>query len=104
MRHEQEKREQDRRETKRRKEREDYLKNLSRDFPKMWKSVQQLVERGSGLAYKDACSLLVDLAEAYSVHEGRGIFELELKKFMAGHMRRKSLIKRLVNAAIWNEK
>jgi hypothetical protein len=101
---EQEKREQERRETKRRKEREAYLSNLSRDFPKMWKSVQQLVERGSSPAYRDACRLLVDLAEAYSVQESRGIFEQELRGFMAGHLRRKALIKRLVKAGICNEK
>ncbi len=101
---EQEKREQERRETKRRKEREAYLRNLSTDLPKMWKSVQQLVERGSSTAYRDACRLLVDLAEAYSVHESRGIFEQELGGFMAGHLRRKALIKRLVKAGIWNEK
>ena len=104
IRHEQGKREQERRETKRRKEREAYLKNLSRDFPKMWKSVHQYAERGTGLAYKDACRLLVDLAEAYSVHETQGTFEQELRGFMAGHLRRKALIKRLVKAGIWNEK
>jgi len=104
IRHEQEKREQERREIKRRKEHEAYLKNLSRDFPKMWKSVQQLVEMGSGVAYKDACRLLVDLAEAYSVHESRGTFDQELRKFMTGHLRRKALVKRLVEAGIWNEK
>ncbi|MDY6951253.1 MAG: hypothetical protein SWE60_07060, partial [Thermodesulfobacteriota bacterium] len=47
---EQEKRERKRREIKRRKEREAYLKNLSKDFPKTWQAVQQTIERGSGLA------------------------------------------------------
>jgi len=70
----------------------------------MWKSVQQLAETGSGVAYKDACHLLVDLAGAYSVHESRGIFDQELRKFMTGHLRRKTLVKRLVEAGIWNEK
>ena len=101
---EKEKREQKRREIKRRKERETYLKNLSKDFPKAWKSVQQTVERGSGLAYDEACRVLVDLSEAYSVHASRKIFQQELKKFMAGHMRRKALIQRLVKAGIWHDK
>ena len=101
---EKEKREQKRRQIKRRKERETYLKNLSRDFPKAWKSVQQAVERGSGLAYDKACCALVDLSEAYSVHASRKIFQQELRKFMAGHIRRKALIQRLVKAGIWNEK
>ena len=104
IRHEQEKREQEKREIKRRKERETHLKNLAGDFPKMWKSVQQYAERGTSLAYKDACRLLVDLAEAYSVHESRGIFDQELRRFMTAHLRRKALIKRLVKAGIWKEK
>jgi hypothetical protein len=100
---EQKKREQKRREIKRRKERETYLKNLSKNFPKAWKSAQQTVERGSGLAYDEACDVLVDLSEAYSVHASRKIFRQELRKFMAGHMRRKALIQRLVKAGIWHD-
>ena len=101
---EQEKREQERLDAKHRKEREAYLKNLSRDFPKAWRSVQQTVERGSGLAYDEACRALVDLQEAYSVYSSRITFRKELSKFMAGHMRRKALIKRLVKVGIWKEK
>ena len=101
---EQEKREQERREVKRRKEREAYLETLAKDFPKAWKSVQQTVERGSGLAYDEACRALADLSEAYSVHASRKTFQQELRKFMAGHMRRKALIQRLVKAGIWHEK
>lgn len=101
---EKEKHEQKRREIKRRKERETYLKNLSQNSPKAWKSVQQTVERGSGLAYDEACCVLVDLSEAYSVHASRKIFQQELRKFMAGHIRRKALIQRLVKAGIWLDK
>ncbi len=100
---EQKKREQKKREIKRRKERESYLKALSKDFPKAWKSVQQTVERGSGPAYDDACRALVDLSEAYSLHADRKIFQQELRKFMADLMRRKALIQRLVKAGIWDE-
>ena len=104
IRQEQEKREQERREIKQRKEREAYLKALAENFPKAWKSVQQSVERGSGLAYKEACRVLADLSEAYSVHRSPKIFEQELRKFMTDHMRRKALIQRLVKAGIWHEK
>jgi hypothetical protein len=93
-----------RREIKRRKERETYLKNLSKDFSKAWKTVQQTVERGSGLSYDAVCHALVDLSEAYSVHASREAFQQELAKFMAGSMRRKALIQRLVKAGIWNKK
>jgi len=101
-----EKQERDRklREIKRRKERDAYLKNLSKDFPKAWKKVQKTVERGSGPAYDEARHILVDLAEAYSLYAKRKTFEQELRKFMADHMRRKALIQRLVKASIWEEK
>ena len=49
---EKQKRDRKRREVKRRKEREAYLKNLSKDFSRAWKSVQKTVERGSGPAYE----------------------------------------------------
>jgi hypothetical protein len=101
---EKEKREQERREIKRRKEREAYLKALSKNFPKVWQSIQQTVERGSGLAYDEACRTLADLAEAYSVHDSRNAFDQEVRKFMGDHMRRKTLIQRLVKAGIWKEK
>jgi len=104
MRLEQRKRNQKRREFKRRKEREAALRNLSKDFPKAWKSVQQTVERGSGLAYDDACRFLVDIAEAYTVYASQKRFENDLKKFMVYHIRRKALIQRLVKAGIWENK
>ncbi len=101
---EQKKCEQKKREIQHRKARETYLKKLSKDFPKAWKSVQQTVERGSGLAYDEVCSDLVDLSEAYSAHVSRKRFQQELRKFMGSHMRRKALIQRLVKAGIWHEK
>jgi hypothetical protein len=103
IRREKQKREQKQLEIKRRKEREAYLKNLSKDFPKAWKAVQQTVERGSGLAYDEACRVLVDLSEAYSLHADRKTFQQELRKFITDHMRRRALIQRLVKAGIWNE-
>lgn len=97
-------RERERREIERRKEREAYLMSLSNDFSKAWKSVQKTVARGSGLAYDEACRALVDISEAYALQKSKKRFQEEMKKFMAGHMRRKSLIQRLVNARIWEEK
>jgi len=101
---ERQKREERQREIKRREEREAYLKNLSKDFPKAWKSVQRTVERGSGSAYDEACRALVDLSEAYALHASRKRFQEELKKFMADHMRRKALVQRMVKAGIWKDK
>jgi hypothetical protein len=104
MRLERKKRDRERLEIKRRKERDVYLKNLSKDFPKAWKAVRQAVERGLSPAYDEACRALVDLSEAYSVHASQKTFEQELRRFMAGYMRRKALIQRLVKAGIWQDK
>jgi len=90
-------------EIKRREKRKTYLKNLSSDFPKAWASVKEPVERGSGRGYDEACRILVDIAEAYDLFATKKQFQQELNKFMAGHLRRKALIQRLVKAGIWNE-
>ena len=65
--------------------------------------VQQTVERGSGLAYDEACHALVDLDEAYALFASRERFAEELKGFMAGHLRRKALVQRLAKAGIWQD-
>ncbi len=98
------KRDRKRREIKRRKEREVYLKNLSSDFPKAWKSVQKTVARGSGRAYDEACRALIDISDAYALQKNTKRFQEEMKESMADHMRRKALIQRLVKAGIWEDK
>ena len=100
-----EKQKQDRkqREIKRREKRKAYLKNLSSDFPKAWASVKEPVKRGSGRGYDEACRILVDIAEAYALYATKNKFQRELEKFMAGHLRRKALIQRLVKAGIWKD-
>jgi len=91
------------REIKRRKEHEAYLKNLSNNFSKAWASIREPVERGSGRGYEEACRMLVDIAEAYDLFATKEQFQQESENFMAGHLRRKSLIQRLVKAGIWRE-
>jgi len=97
------KRDRKQREIKRREKRKAYLKNLSSDFPKAWASVKEPVERGSGRGYDEACRILVDIAEAYDLFATKKKFQQELKEFMAGHLRRKTLIQRLVKAGIWKD-
>ena len=103
IRMEKQKRDRKQREIKRREKRKAYLKNLSSDFSKAWASVKEPVERGSGRGYDEACHILVDIAEAYGMFETKKQFQNELKKFMAGHLRRKALIQRLVKAGIWKD-
>jgi len=98
---EKQKRDRKQREIKRREKRKAYLKNLSSDFPKAWASVKEPVERGSGRGYDEACRILVDIAEAYDLFATQNQFQKELEKFMAGHLRRKALVQRLVKAGIW---
>jgi uncharacterized Zn finger protein len=65
--------------------------------------VKEPVERGSGRGYDEACRALGDIAEAYYLFATKKQFQKELKRFMAGHLRRKALIQRLVKAGIWKE-
>jgi len=91
----------DQAEAARLKEREDYLAKLAKDFPKAWKAANQRVEVGSGKAYDEACLALVDLAEAYARHASRQAFDAEIRRFMAGHGQRKTLMQRLVKARLF---
>lgn len=96
--------EQERLNARRHKDRETYLAAMSRDFPKTWKMAEQQVERGSRSGYDEACRTLVNIAEAYALHASSSEFNRELKQFMAGYIRRKALVQRLVKAGIWHEK
>jgi hypothetical protein len=100
---EREKREREQLEIKRQEKRKTYLAVLAHDFPKAWKVVQQQVARGTGQAYDEACHSLVDIAEAYILYASAETFNQELKQFMANHLKRKALIKRLAEAKIWYE-
>ncbi|KAF0219201.1 MAG: hypothetical protein FD174_2287 [Geobacteraceae bacterium] len=87
-------------EAKQLKEREESLARLAGNFPKAWQAINQRVTVGSGKAYDEACQALVDLAEAYSRHASRQAFDAELRRFMAGHGQRKSLVQRLVKVGL----
>jgi hypothetical protein len=66
--------------------------------------VQQQVARGLGSAYDEACRTLVAISEAHALHASRDDFSQKLKRFMAGYLRRKALVQRLVKTGIWYEK
>jgi hypothetical protein len=101
MRLEIEKQDRRQREIKRREKRKAYLKDISRDFPKAWARFRGPVERGTAEGYDEACRIVVDIAEAYDLFATKKKFQQELKNFMAGHLRRKALIQRLVKIGIW---
>ena len=95
------KQEREQKEIKRQEEHKAYLKTLSGNFPRAWKSVREPVERGTGRGYDEACRILVDIAESYDLFSTRKQFREELKRFMADYMRKKALIQRLMDADIW---
>ena len=70
------------------------------NFPMQWRKLGKILKRGSGPAYDEACTHLVTLSEAYSLFADTEMFEQELRKFMADHMRRKTFIQRLRKAGI----
>jgi hypothetical protein len=100
---EKQKRDREKEETRRRKKREAYLKKLSTDFSKAWESAKEPVERGSGRGYDEACQILVDISEAYSLFGTKKQFREELERFMVDHLQRKALIQRLEKAGIWKK-
>lgn len=80
------------------------LKDLSNNFPKAWEQIQHTLNRGSGLAYDEACQALLDLSEAYALVDRSKSFELKLEEFMTAHQRRKAFVERLRRAKLWREK
>ena len=89
---------------KRRKQREAYLGTLAQDFDRAWAAADQQAARGVASAYDEVRRAVVDLAEAYQRHASREQFEQALQRFMAPHLRRTALVKRLVDAGLWNKR
>ena len=79
-------------EKKLKKDRDTRLKSLAQNFPKIWKLVEKILETTSASSYNTACSLILDLSEAYSIHATQKAFKEDLHKFMAKNMKRKALI------------
>jgi F0F1-type ATP synthase membrane subunit b/b' len=86
-----------------RKQREVYLGTLARDFDRAWAAADQQAARGVASAYDDVRSAVTDLAEAYERYATREQFEQALRRFMAPHVRRTTLVKRLVDARLWKK-
>jgi hypothetical protein len=87
-----------------RKQREVYLGTLARDFDRAWAAADQQAARGVASAYDDVRSAVTDLAEAYERYATREQFEQALRRFMAPHVRRTTLVKRLIDAGLWKRR
>jgi hypothetical protein len=91
-------------EAEHRKQREAHLATLARDFDRAWAAADQQASRGVAAAYDDVRRAVIDLAEAYERHATREQFEQALQRFMAPHVRRTMLVKRLIDAGLWKKR
>ena len=89
--------------TRQRKRREAYLLTLASDFDRCWNSIDQYAERGTASGYDEANRAIVDLADAYVLAADRRAFDAALQRFMERHGKRSALVRRLVNAGLWQK-
>ncbi|TAL86515.1 MAG: hypothetical protein EPN46_04220 [Candidimonas sp.] len=92
-----------RQEAVRRKKRDDFLKTLAADFDQCWNALHPLVERGSASGYDQAKHVIIDLADAYQLVSSKEIFDRALRRFLVRHAKRGALIRRLVEAGLWQK-
>ena len=95
--------EQARQEAEHRKKREAYLKTLAADFDRCWKAIHPHAERGTASAYDEAKRAIVDLADAYALVSKKKEFDRALRLFMVRHAKRGALVRRLVEAGLWQK-
>lgn len=77
-----------------RQQREAHLRQLMAEVNAHWESVEVLVKRGHG-SYDQALSLLVDLAEGYSLTASHAAFQSLLKQFVLRHKTRVAFLRRM---------
>ncbi|OFZ69750.1 MAG: hypothetical protein A2Z01_11290 [Betaproteobacteria bacterium RBG_16_58_11] len=92
-----------RQEAGRRKKHEAYLVTLADDFDRCWNALHQHAERGTASAYDEAKRGIADLADAYALASNRDAFDRALHQFMARHAKRGALVRRLVEAGLWQK-
>lgn len=90
-------------EAERQAKRETYLRTLAADFNKCWRTINKHAERGIASAYDEVKRSLVDLSDAYALCATRADFDRKLAKFMARHGKRGALVRRLVEAGLWQK-
>ncbi len=103
LRLERETKEHARQEAARRKQREAYLLTLAADFDRHWNAIHQHAQRGTASGYEEAKRAIVDLADAYALASDRNAFDKALRRFMVGHAKRGALVRRLVEAGLWEK-
>jgi hypothetical protein len=86
-----------------RKQREAYLRTLAADFDRHWKVIDQHAGRGTASGYDEAKRAIIDLADAYALASDRKAFDKALRRFMVRHAKRGALVRRLVEAGLWQK-
>jgi flagellar biosynthesis/type III secretory pathway protein FliH len=86
-----------------RKKREAYLQTLAADVERCWNEIDQQAERGKAAGYDAALRAVVDLADACALAGKTRAFDKALRSFMARHGNRGALVRRLVDAGLWQK-
>ena len=95
-----EEKDEQRRLEERRRQREQYLAVIAEDFERQWKLAYEFAAKRTASAYDSACSLIVDLADAYAFKQQRSEFVSRLNHFRAEHVRSTALLRRLEKAGL----
>lgn len=95
--------EQEREAAKAKKKRDAYLTTLAADFDRHWQAAEQCAQRANASGYDEAARTIADLAEAYVLTSSRDAFERALKEFMGRHGKRTALVRRLLQAGVWEK-
>lgn len=90
-----------RQEEEHRKAREAFLRKMAGNFEQCWDAIHPDAERGTAASYGAATRAIVDLAEAYALMSKNQEFERTLRLFMVRHAKRGALVRRLVEAGLW---
>jgi hypothetical protein len=83
--------------------RDAYLRTLASDFDRCWQAVSLQAERGSASAYDKLIPGMVDLSEAYKLCSSAKEWDRALRRFMVRHIKRSALVRRLVEAGLWEK-
>lgn len=93
-----------RQEEENRKAREAYLRKMAGNVEQCWDAIHPHAERATAASYGAATRAIIDLAEAYALMSKTQEFERTLRLFMVRHAKRGALVRRLVEAGLWQSK
>lgn len=90
-------------EAEHRKQRDAYLRMLAADVDRHWGAIHRHAELGTASGYDAAKRAIIDIGDAYALVSDRNAFDEGMRHFVARHAKRGALIRRLVEAGLWNK-